>query len=50
MKTVEDVPYLVHVFRFFYLTYIIYDEFEHAKLKYFTLFYRGRQPLVFIYF
>ena len=50
MKTVEDVPYLVHVFRFFYLIYIIYDGFEHAKLKYFTLFYRERQPLVFIYF
>ena len=26
MKTVEDVPYLVHVFRFFYLIYIIYDD------------------------
>ena len=37
-------------FGFLYLTYITNDGFEHATIKQFILFYRERQPLVFIYF
>ena len=32
------------------ITYITNDGFEHAKVKQFILFYRERQPLVFICF